>query len=347
MVGVGLISYSAYLWHWPLFAFARIASPIQSRIVFVFLAVLSLGLAWFSWRFVERPFRNRQLFKRRQIFRFAAVAGCSLAVMGGIGFNGLASRFKAEDADLMVPLVKDAEYVRARYSQLKINTNFSGAGKLKVFLLGDSYSQDFLNMMVEADLFPEAEIQPRYISAACQIYFGKENGLELIPKISRDYCEKQIYNPNFYPSIQPLIQSADIIVLAFSWIEWSARRLPETIENLHIPDSARLIVIGRKSFGPIRRLDYLGLSPQEKAGIKNRVPNNNYQTNEVMRENLKKIPNVEFVDLYRLICGENSYDCPVFSPEGKLLSYDGSHLARSGAQYIGALLKSHPAFNQK
>ncbi len=55
-VGIGLISYSAYLWHQPLFAFARIRSLDPPSLgLMLALSVLSLGLAYLSWRFVERP----------------------------------------------------------------------------------------------------------------------------------------------------------------------------------------------------------------------------------------------------------------------------------------------------
>ena len=59
LVGIGLISYSAYLWHQPLFAFARIRSLSEvPDWVMIGLAVVSLGLAWLSWRFVEQPVRG-------------------------------------------------------------------------------------------------------------------------------------------------------------------------------------------------------------------------------------------------------------------------------------------------
>jgi hypothetical protein len=56
---VGLISYSAYLWHQPIFALARIrlgAPP--SDAVMAALCAATLALGWLSWRFVERPFRR-------------------------------------------------------------------------------------------------------------------------------------------------------------------------------------------------------------------------------------------------------------------------------------------------
>jgi peptidoglycan/LPS O-acetylase OafA/YrhL len=59
-VGIGLISYSLYLWHQPVFAFARLltAGPL-SQGKMLGLVVLAIVLAVLSWRFVEQPFRKR------------------------------------------------------------------------------------------------------------------------------------------------------------------------------------------------------------------------------------------------------------------------------------------------
>ncbi len=89
MVGIGLISYSAYLWHQPLFAFARILSPDHpSPVLMGGLALASLGLAWLSWRFVERPFRDpgHRLFPPRRGIYAASVTG--IAIFAAIGFTG-------------------------------------------------------------------------------------------------------------------------------------------------------------------------------------------------------------------------------------------------------------------
>jgi hypothetical protein len=59
LVWIGLISYSAYLWHQPLFAFARLASQEPpTAVTYLVLAVLSIALAHLTWRCVERPFRR-------------------------------------------------------------------------------------------------------------------------------------------------------------------------------------------------------------------------------------------------------------------------------------------------
>lgn len=72
-VGIGLISYSAYLWHQVVFAYARHATLEEpSAAMFLALSALSLALAVLSWKLVEKPFRNKSLFSRRAIFSWAA-----------------------------------------------------------------------------------------------------------------------------------------------------------------------------------------------------------------------------------------------------------------------------------
>ena len=85
-VGVGLISYSAYLWHHALFAFARIKSVAEpSQITFLLLGILTLLLAGISWRFVEQPFRSRQIVSSQKVL--AIGIGVTLLVLS-IGVAG-------------------------------------------------------------------------------------------------------------------------------------------------------------------------------------------------------------------------------------------------------------------
>ena len=56
---IGKISYSWYLWHWPLLSLARICSDNPLTIwQGLMISTFALGIAWFSWRFVEQPFRQ-------------------------------------------------------------------------------------------------------------------------------------------------------------------------------------------------------------------------------------------------------------------------------------------------
>lgn len=83
VVSVGLVSYSFYLWHQPLFAFARIRSYGEpSPTVMLGLAIASLALAYLSWRYVETPFRDRRRIDRSAIFRLSGVAAAALLAIG-------------------------------------------------------------------------------------------------------------------------------------------------------------------------------------------------------------------------------------------------------------------------
>ena len=84
LVGIGLISYSAYLWHYPIFAFSRIgdsAPGIYDKIWWIFLTLV-LSIASYFW--IERPFRNRQFLRGKLLLTglttvFLLVGGLQLA----------------------------------------------------------------------------------------------------------------------------------------------------------------------------------------------------------------------------------------------------------------------------
>jgi len=85
LVGVGLVSYSAYLWHQPLLSFARHRSFTEPNDeVMAFIIVLTFGLAYLTWRYVEQPFRQRNTITRRAVWRFslASAAVLSLCAVG-------------------------------------------------------------------------------------------------------------------------------------------------------------------------------------------------------------------------------------------------------------------------
>ncbi|SDX92794.1 Peptidoglycan/LPS O-acetylase OafA/YrhL, contains acyltransferase and SGNH-hydrolase domains [Albimonas donghaensis] len=83
LTALGLISYSAYLWHQPVFAFARLASfTPPSPVLMAALTALTLALAWASWRFVEQPFRDPARLPTRP---FLALTGGTLAALVAVG----------------------------------------------------------------------------------------------------------------------------------------------------------------------------------------------------------------------------------------------------------------------
>jgi hypothetical protein len=93
-VAIGLISYSLYLWHQPIFAIARVRSgyalPAYETWAYIALAFLLAGL---TWLLVERPFRNKRKVGKGALWASVGVAAGALCVFGlmghvGEGFHG-------------------------------------------------------------------------------------------------------------------------------------------------------------------------------------------------------------------------------------------------------------------
>jgi peptidoglycan/LPS O-acetylase OafA/YrhL len=96
LVSIGLISYSLYLWHQPIFAFFRmkiVGHPSQQ--LFVIAIALSFLLAFISYKHVETPFRNRQRYDTRLILKYSAIGSLFFIVIGLMGYSlaGLPERF--------------------------------------------------------------------------------------------------------------------------------------------------------------------------------------------------------------------------------------------------------------
>lgn len=100
MVGIGILSYSTYLWHQPLFAFLRYRSLTEPSVSsFLVLSALSIVLAYVSWRFVENPFRDKKFVSRRSVFAFAVIGSLIFIVTGTAGSfsRGYPDRFNASE----------------------------------------------------------------------------------------------------------------------------------------------------------------------------------------------------------------------------------------------------------
>lgn len=102
LVGIGLISYSAYLWHQPILVFSRHLYPDQGVGLPILASLASLLLAVLSWRYVELPFRRLRLAPNVVFL----ACGTTLVLFGAIGMvlhlqNGFESRGPALYRDLI------------------------------------------------------------------------------------------------------------------------------------------------------------------------------------------------------------------------------------------------------
>lgn len=180
MTGIGLISYSAYLWHQPLFAFARLRSAAALSLPLALaLIALTLCLAVFSWWFVERPFRAgpRTIIRtQRGVF---ATSGLALMLLVELGMGlvlgkGLPGRLAPSGQS---------------FATLDIDTRLSGnnglgpqcakgfnrpdscrtSGPDQVLLWGDSYAMHLAKILIGS---PNASGIVQYTMPACAPIMG-------------------------------------------------------------------------------------------------------------------------------------------------------------------------------
>lgn len=145
-VAIGLISYSAYLWHQPVLAFARLISlNTPGTASLIGLLLLSLGLATLTYHWVEKPFRRRSFLSQRTIFGATLVAALTMAAIGAVGWSG--AGFPGR---LPAPIAALAQARQAGLERLEACNDTSGArppcqagkaGRVTIALFGDSHAE--------------------------------------------------------------------------------------------------------------------------------------------------------------------------------------------------------------
>jgi peptidoglycan/LPS O-acetylase OafA/YrhL len=142
LTGLGKISYSLYLWHWPIFVFIRYVTggitPLQS-----FLAILlSLTLSILTWQFIENPFRLKWKFSfKKTLIAMYIIPACIFVVMNIVveKQKGMPERF-GEHMDAVI----------AMDSKPKIYNEYCDASNEKcriAALIGDSHAEHFSPFM--------------------------------------------------------------------------------------------------------------------------------------------------------------------------------------------------------
>lgn len=144
---IGKISYSWYLWHWPLLSFARIAADgVLSTRATVLIVALSFVCAVLSWRFVEQPFRSRHAPGRSFLRGYALAMVAIIAISLSLKLNhGWPARFDQRVATIertKLDVVEDPCLVRygdvipARTTPCRV----SNIGHGTIALVGDSHA---------------------------------------------------------------------------------------------------------------------------------------------------------------------------------------------------------------
>ena len=126
------------------------------------------------------------------------------------------------------------------------------------------------------------------------------------------------------------ISFADVIVLASRWHSWQRPYIIETIKNISEISHASILLVGTKNFGKVKIKNILRTPFIERHGLLSEPNEKLVFTNNLIKE----VQGVIFIDVINSVC-EADGRCPLVTPDGALISVDGSHLTKLGAIFLG------------
>lgn len=219
---------------------------------------------------------------------------------------------------------------------------FEASGKQKkALIIGDSQACDFVNSVLENGYLQDYQIRLRFIPYRCQTVFGDKSDRFIAPK-DRAFCNNQ-QRADTLESAKAQAQEADLVIFASRWKPKIAKALPRTIKDLALTSQQKVVVVGSKFFGKMSIRKYLHMPDNKLKGLRNDVGTASKTVNDVLGAALGQ--EVVFVDQHDLLCKDED-TCPVFTDDMHLISYDGRHLTRAGARYVGKVLFENSALGK-
>ena len=331
IVGIGLISYSAYLWHQPILAFLRFffAEELSNTFLLASL-VLIFFAAFLSWRFVEAPFRDRQKFSSSGMFLAASLGICLFSSFGLFlnKSNGLLFSYSDFERSIYENFIDADVYTVEKFNYHRVGEIQAISGKKKVLLIGDSYAQDLVNALYESRIIDEISLTTFYIPATCGVIFSQRVDA-LISE--NEFCGKE-ENSFKNPELLRILSESDAVWLASRWKKKFLPLMGESLRNV-AEYNPHITVFGAKYF------DRPSAKEFRRSGLKtwSQVMEGDERVNFINeKEVLKKMVAEQdgvFVDTQRILCSGEDL-CAVYDGAG-LLSYDGGHLTRYGARKLG------------
>jgi hypothetical protein len=197
LVFFGLISYSIYLWHQPLFAFVRLSTiNSPSVITYLILSFISFFLGWLSWKYIEAPFRKKDFLTRKQIFISSLTVGLFIVLIGviGVSSNGFIKRFSTDELQAIQPEKFDNSICKwtspiEEFPNLEF-CEFGDLNSLKkpIVLYGDSHA-DSLTASLDITLKEKKLKGIKILNSYCEpiIGFYKKVDANIF---SKNRCEK-------------------------------------------------------------------------------------------------------------------------------------------------------------
>lgn len=324
IVGIGKISFSVYMWHQLIFAFARYTFIEEMTVLWsMILTLITLGLSIVTYNLIENPFRNHQTIKTKtvlvictSILVLTTASAFYIHYVSGMIKNypelGLSSKDRAVKSNLFTSnrnvFIKYIDDIDA------LDKDFSNGDKIKVLVIGNSFGRDVSNIILEYD--QQGSLEVRYF---------------------------RIQNLNDGKLKKRLIEADRIIIAAQDFISKDTLRKIEQLHSIAIDDS-KVWVFGTKDFGYHNGIHHFRYNPaMDFSTYRTKMKKGVYEKNE----KLKLEWGDRFLDLLWVV-GDHDKTVLVYTPDGKLISHDTLHLTKYGAVYFATKLKNklERIFNQ-
>lgn len=341
LVGIGLISYSAYLWHHPIFAFARYQGlQIQLSSISTLLLVVTFICAFLSWRYIETPFRVHRSLNRRNIFVFGATFSV-LFIAAGLAIyvsNGLESRFKTrligDVGQLEFHQYLDDKYFDCEPKSVAaealsweghLRCKQSKKGVADVVLLGDSHAEHLFIGLAEAE-------------PALNIAFYILDGMPLVENNDfRVIFDELLKNGKSQHVLMTFDYHSRILIDSQNDV---LEGLELTIEKLR--QSSKVVSLLGKipSFSVNAEMCKFRHRKTDNLALCYLSVN---QATEQSREFITRVKhlsneqNIEFFEIYQALCNET--DCGMIKGR-RILYRDDNHLNILGSELVGGYLSN-------
>jgi len=329
MVGVGLISYSAYLWHQPVFVFARFSETELSGFTIYILGLVSLALAWISWRFVEAPFRNPSTISSKAIFQFSLIGIVLFTAIGTFTiFNG-GNLYRYPDHVIQLNSMRKNWDEHVWKEKNKLNgREFQQEDSVKILVVGDSNSGDLINAIKAMPTKKSIEVSSLTIRAGCgNLYLPREKFVSMRER-TQESCVTD--DDLFSNASEKLFREASFVVFASLWKGWELDFIDASYEKLIQLYGDKVWLLGSKKSNFEYDEFYKIYGDNPHPSNINAMPKDDTL---YINTRIEKIAESRFLNVVDLICKEGG--CPIIDKNGNHIFYDGFHLTPFGAEKLG------------
>lgn len=337
-VFVGLISYSTYLWHWPITSFIIYARIDITPHIAAAIVISSLLLGYLSWRYVENTFRHQQGATSKSVAT-AALAGTILVVSSPLFVyvtDGIPSRFPYA---LLTQDQLTAE--RSRYwngISTKETTFTKDRNFRNIVVVGNSHAYDFSYALTENGF--NGKIKLIETSFYC---FNFSNNYVWPQK--KDECATEKSKVLSTPELR----QADEIYLHDNWGGKNLEGLEQMISEIRRLNPAPITVVGPKMTYTETALTISKMAQQNRhitpASInefsKKFEHADRFELDAELRSffDQKNFKDLRYISSLDAQCGKDR-DCKIISDDGQYLYFDSDHFTLLGSRYFGERLRS-------